>query len=165
MVTAARRTSAVTMYFEAAVKPKRPMPLSIPAMTIPPSTPWIALPRPPKRLVPPMTAAGTPYSTKMRTGIARDDDRGGHRVQSECAAVNRGRDRPQARRVHDARNSGGERAKEESCRPDLDEIDAGATQGLGAAADRIEVAPERRSSEQERPGHEHADDEEDNPGH
>jgi hypothetical protein len=39
IVTAASRTSAVTMYFDAAVKPKRPMPLSMPAITIPPSTP------------------------------------------------------------------------------------------------------------------------------
>jgi hypothetical protein len=59
MVTAASNTRAVTMYFEAAVKPMSPMPLSMAAITIPPNTPCRALPRPPKRLVPPITAAAT----------------------------------------------------------------------------------------------------------
>ena len=59
MVTAASSTRAVTTYLAAALKPSRPMPLSMAAMTRPPSTAWIGLPRPPNRLVPPMTAAAT----------------------------------------------------------------------------------------------------------
>src|SRR5699024_6036427 len=65
IVTATTSTTAVTTYFAAALNPSRPIPLLIAAMTTPPRTPWIALPRPPNRLVPPMTAAATAYSTRV----------------------------------------------------------------------------------------------------
>ena len=62
-VTAASRTSAVHISCAAAVRPISCRPLAITPTTRPPSTASSILPRPPNRLVPPMTAAATAYST------------------------------------------------------------------------------------------------------
>ena len=63
------------MTFAAALKPSRPMPLSIAAITMPPITPCTAFPRPPKRLVPPMTAAATEYRTRVPPSSAVEIER------------------------------------------------------------------------------------------
>ena len=146
IVTAASRTTAVTMNFDAAVYPLRPMPLSIAAITIPPSTPWIAFPA---------------AAEQARAS----DHRGRDRVENECATVDRRRDRPQPRRVDDARDARREAAKHERDRSDRRQTDAGPARSLGVPADRVEVAPELRPAEQDRPNDEHADDEEHDPGH
>src|SRR6516164_2365118 len=51
------------------------MPLSMAAMTSPPSTAWTALPRPPNKLVPPMTAAATAYRTSWPPSNAVETER------------------------------------------------------------------------------------------
>ena len=63
-VTAARRTAPVTMYLTAVATFSRSMPLEIEPMTSAPSNADQAEPRPPKRLVPPITAAAMAFSSR-----------------------------------------------------------------------------------------------------
>src|SRR5207244_1052668 len=64
-LTAARRPTAGTVSWLAAAIPSRPIPLAMAAMTAPPRTAFNGPPRPPNRLVPPITAAATAYSTRV----------------------------------------------------------------------------------------------------
>ena len=50
------------------------MPLSMAAITSPPMMALMALPRPPNRLVPPMTAAAMQYSTRVPPSMLVDTD-------------------------------------------------------------------------------------------
>ena len=71
------------------------------------------------------------------------DDRGGDRVQQDRAAARVGVDRAQARGEHDAADRRHERADREAGDLDPVDVDARAPRGLGVAADRVDVAPER----------------------
>ena len=69
-VTARISTIAVAMSTPAALIPISARPLNTAAMTIPPSSACSILPRPPNRLVPPITAAATAYSTKLPASMS-----------------------------------------------------------------------------------------------
>jgi hypothetical protein len=61
-VTASRSTPPVTTNLVPDERPRRPSPLSIEPITSAPSSALLMWPRPPNRLVPPITAAAIEYS-------------------------------------------------------------------------------------------------------
>src|ERR1700732_2704752 len=135
----------------------------MPPMTRPPSTPWIALPRPPKRLVAPMTAAGAggrggwPRAAE-EAGPA--DDRGGDGVEDELTGVRRVRAElaVEERAEQDPGDPRGDRAEDENPGPDGRQAHAGSSGCFGIAADGVDIAAEAGPLEQERPGAKHGED-------
>ena len=63
-MTASSSTAPVTMYFWLESSPFRSIPFEMDPMTSAPRSADHAVPRPPKRLVPPMTAAAIEFSSR-----------------------------------------------------------------------------------------------------
>ena len=107
-------------------------PFAIVAITAAPSTALRISPRPPKRLVPPITAAEIASSSSVPPPWSRST-------------------RADVRREHDAAEAGHRAGDHEDEDPDARDVDAGAPRRLGVAADGVDVAAERRALRDERP--------------
>ncbi len=144
MVAASRSTTPVMRKLRYALVPSSPRPFSMMAMTRPPRMASRALPRPPNRLVPPMTAAPTAY---RRVAAARVDG-----------------DRVEPGRGHDAAHRRQPGPDHEHGDPDAGDVDAGPARGLGVAADGVDVPPVGGAAEHERAGDQQDADHQDAPG-
>ncbi len=120
------------MYFVPALMLSRPRPLSIIAITIAPSTALFIEPRPPNRLVPPITAAAIEYSRIAPPPVDVSTE-----LSREASTMP-----PSAAIVLQIMNT--------TIRTPVD-VDAGSPGRLGVAADRVDVAPEARAQGHERP--------------
>src|ERR687891_181072 len=114
------------------------MPLPTVEITSAPRSALITRPRPPKRLVPPITAAGIASSRRVpppalrATGVRR----GGGESPPQAALRAGGEDDPP--------EAGHQAGDHEDVDADSGDVDAGASRRLGVPPDGVDVAAERR---------------------